>query len=156
MHNGTYIIPDHENALSPCIVLWVTEYYLWSMTVTLFFNFKWWQISQYHWSKTNGSKFHHPRFMVSKHSIFIPILRDLFFSSFSSMKVQWSHSLTDDSYYLKTYHLSRFTWLLRYITINCPHCMVLRTLGAQVNTTDCWGRTPLHVCAEKGHPRCFR
>ncbi|XP_029112958.1 NF-kappa-B inhibitor zeta [Scleropages formosus] len=27
----------------------------------------------------------------------------------------------------------------------------LLTLGAQVNTADCWGRTPLHVCAEKGH-----
>ncbi|KAL1788760.1 NF-kappa-B inhibitor zeta isoform X1 [Sigmodon hispidus] len=27
----------------------------------------------------------------------------------------------------------------------------LVNLGAQVNTTDCWGRTPLHVCAEKGH-----
>ncbi|XP_062866974.1 NF-kappa-B inhibitor zeta [Trichomycterus rosablanca] len=27
----------------------------------------------------------------------------------------------------------------------------LLSLGAQVNTTDCWGRTPLHVCAEKGH-----
>ncbi|XP_043926892.1 NF-kappa-B inhibitor zeta [Protopterus annectens] len=26
----------------------------------------------------------------------------------------------------------------------------LVSLGAQVNTTDCWGRTPLHVCAEKG------
>ncbi|XP_031669448.1 NF-kappa-B inhibitor zeta isoform X1 [Oncorhynchus kisutch] len=23
--------------------------------------------------------------------------------------------------------------------------------GAQINTTDCWGRSPLHVCAEKGH-----
>ncbi|XP_061082938.1 NF-kappa-B inhibitor zeta-like isoform X1 [Conger conger] len=23
--------------------------------------------------------------------------------------------------------------------------------GAQINTIDCWGRTPLHVCAEKGH-----
>lgn len=23
--------------------------------------------------------------------------------------------------------------------------------GAQVNTRDCWGRAPLHVCAEKGH-----
>ncbi|KAK1802914.1 hypothetical protein P4O66_021454, partial [Electrophorus voltai] len=27
----------------------------------------------------------------------------------------------------------------------------LLSLGAQVNTTDCWGRSPLHVCAEKGH-----
>ncbi|XP_076974621.1 NF-kappa-B inhibitor zeta isoform X2 [Tamandua tetradactyla] len=27
----------------------------------------------------------------------------------------------------------------------------LVNLGAQVNTTDCWGRTPVHVCAEKGH-----
>lgn len=27
----------------------------------------------------------------------------------------------------------------------------LLSLGAQVNTTDCWGRTPVHVCAEKGH-----
>ncbi|XP_062384021.1 NF-kappa-B inhibitor zeta [Sardina pilchardus] len=26
----------------------------------------------------------------------------------------------------------------------------LLSLGAQVNTTDRWGRTPLHVCAEKG------
>ncbi|XP_045062280.1 NF-kappa-B inhibitor zeta [Coregonus clupeaformis] len=23
--------------------------------------------------------------------------------------------------------------------------------GAQINTADCWGRSPLHVCAEKGH-----
>ncbi|XP_036396311.1 NF-kappa-B inhibitor zeta [Megalops cyprinoides] len=27
----------------------------------------------------------------------------------------------------------------------------LLTLGAQINTADCWGRSPLHVCAEKGH-----
>ncbi|TSK17775.1 NF-kappa-B inhibitor zeta [Bagarius yarrelli] len=27
----------------------------------------------------------------------------------------------------------------------------LLSMGASVNTTDCWGRTPLHVCAEKGH-----
>ncbi|XP_069493413.1 NF-kappa-B inhibitor zeta isoform X2 [Ambystoma mexicanum] len=27
----------------------------------------------------------------------------------------------------------------------------LLVLGAQLNTTDCWGRTPLHVCAEKGY-----
>ncbi|XP_028810559.1 NF-kappa-B inhibitor zeta [Denticeps clupeoides] len=27
----------------------------------------------------------------------------------------------------------------------------LLLLGAQVNTADCWGRSPLHVCAEKGH-----
>ncbi|XP_048871914.1 NF-kappa-B inhibitor zeta isoform X2 [Brienomyrus brachyistius] len=27
----------------------------------------------------------------------------------------------------------------------------LLTLGAQINTADQWGRTPLHVCAEKGH-----
>ncbi|XP_023691690.2 NF-kappa-B inhibitor zeta isoform X1 [Paramormyrops kingsleyae] len=27
----------------------------------------------------------------------------------------------------------------------------LLTLGAQINTFDQWGRTPLHVCAEKGH-----
>ncbi|KAG7315739.1 hypothetical protein KOW79_020605 [Hemibagrus wyckioides] len=27
----------------------------------------------------------------------------------------------------------------------------LLSLGALVNTTDCWGRSPLHVCAEKGH-----
>ncbi|KAL4636297.1 NF-kappa-B inhibitor zeta [Arapaima gigas] len=27
----------------------------------------------------------------------------------------------------------------------------LLTLGAQVNTADCWGRSPLHVCAEKAH-----
>ena len=24
-------------------------------------------------------------------------------------------------------------------------------LGAQVNTLDVWGRSPLHVCADKGH-----
>ncbi|XP_063068595.1 NF-kappa-B inhibitor zeta isoform X2 [Engraulis encrasicolus] len=24
-------------------------------------------------------------------------------------------------------------------------------LGAQMDTVDCWGRSPLHVCAEKGH-----
>ncbi|XP_073520717.1 NF-kappa-B inhibitor zeta isoform X2 [Phyllobates terribilis] len=27
----------------------------------------------------------------------------------------------------------------------------LISLGAQVNTTDLWGRTPLHVCAERGY-----
>uniref|UniRef100_A0A8C2X4G2 Nuclear factor of kappa light polypeptide gene enhancer in B-cells inhibitor, zeta n=1 Tax=Cyclopterus lumpus TaxID=8103 RepID=A0A8C2X4G2_CYCLU len=27
----------------------------------------------------------------------------------------------------------------------------LLTLGAQVNTRDHWGRSPLHLCAEKGH-----
>lgn len=27
----------------------------------------------------------------------------------------------------------------------------LITLGAQINTVDCWGRSPLHVCAEKAH-----
>ncbi|XP_073698872.1 NF-kappa-B inhibitor zeta isoform X2 [Garra rufa] len=27
----------------------------------------------------------------------------------------------------------------------------LLLLGAEVNTMDCWGRSPLHVCAEKGH-----
>ncbi|GAA6090100.1 NF-kappa-B inhibitor zeta [Tachysurus ichikawai] len=27
----------------------------------------------------------------------------------------------------------------------------LLSLGTLVNTTDCWGRSPLHVCAEKGH-----
>uniref|UniRef100_G1SCN6 NF-kappa-B inhibitor zeta n=2 Tax=Oryctolagus cuniculus TaxID=9986 RepID=G1SCN6_RABIT len=32
----------------------------------------------------------------------------------------------------------------------------LVNLGAQVNTTDCWGRTPLHVCAEKGHPQVLQ
>lgn len=32
----------------------------------------------------------------------------------------------------------------------------LVNLGAQVNTTDCWGRTPLHVCAEKGHSQVFQ
>lgn len=32
----------------------------------------------------------------------------------------------------------------------------LVTLGAQVNTTDCWGRTPLHVCAEKGHSQVLQ
>ncbi|CAI9169333.1 unnamed protein product [Rangifer tarandus platyrhynchus] len=32
----------------------------------------------------------------------------------------------------------------------------LVTLGAQVNTTDCWGRTPLHVCAEKGYSQVLQ
>ncbi|GAB1300326.1 NF-kappa-B inhibitor zeta [Apodemus speciosus] len=32
----------------------------------------------------------------------------------------------------------------------------LVNLGAQVNTTDCWGRTPLHVCAEKGHAQVLQ
>ncbi|XP_042709319.2 NXPE family member 3 isoform X2 [Chrysemys picta bellii] len=32
----------------------------------------------------------------------------------------------------------------------------LVSLGAQVNTTDCWGRTPLHVCAEKGHSQVLQ
>ncbi|XP_051983322.1 NF-kappa-B inhibitor zeta isoform X2 [Xyrauchen texanus] len=27
----------------------------------------------------------------------------------------------------------------------------LLSLGAEANTLDCWGRSPLHVCAEKGH-----
>ncbi|KAF4119207.1 NF-kappa-B inhibitor zeta [Onychostoma macrolepis] len=27
----------------------------------------------------------------------------------------------------------------------------LLLLGAEINTMDCWGRAPLHVCAEKGH-----
>ncbi|XP_018959852.2 NF-kappa-B inhibitor zeta-like [Cyprinus carpio] len=27
----------------------------------------------------------------------------------------------------------------------------LLLLGAEINTMDCWGRSPLHVCAEKGH-----
>ncbi|RXN16581.1 NF-kappa-B inhibitor zeta-like protein [Labeo rohita] len=27
----------------------------------------------------------------------------------------------------------------------------LLLLGAEMNTVDCWGRSPLHVCAEKGH-----
>lgn len=27
----------------------------------------------------------------------------------------------------------------------------LLSLGAQLNTVDYWGRSPLHVCAEKGH-----
>ncbi|XP_016422099.1 NF-kappa-B inhibitor zeta isoform X2 [Sinocyclocheilus rhinocerous] len=27
----------------------------------------------------------------------------------------------------------------------------LLVLGAELNTRDCWGRAPLHVCAEKGH-----
>ncbi|XP_042572947.1 NF-kappa-B inhibitor zeta [Cyprinus carpio] len=27
----------------------------------------------------------------------------------------------------------------------------LLLLGAELNTRDCWGRAPLHVCAEKGH-----
>ncbi|KAI1885192.1 hypothetical protein AGOR_G00217650 [Albula goreensis] len=29
-------------------------------------------------------------------------------------------------------------------------------LGAQINTTDCWGRSPLHVCAEKGHAQTLQ
>lgn len=32
----------------------------------------------------------------------------------------------------------------------------LVNLGAQVNTTDYWGRTPLHVCAEKGHSQVLQ
>ncbi|XP_010215280.1 PREDICTED: NF-kappa-B inhibitor zeta isoform X1 [Tinamus guttatus] len=32
----------------------------------------------------------------------------------------------------------------------------LVSLGAQINTTDCWGRTPLHVCAEKGHAQVLQ
>ncbi|XP_062480768.1 NF-kappa-B inhibitor zeta isoform X2 [Pezoporus occidentalis] len=32
----------------------------------------------------------------------------------------------------------------------------LVSLGAQVNTMDCWGRTPLHVCAEKGHAQVLQ
>uniref|UniRef100_G3QMG2 NF-kappa-B inhibitor zeta n=1 Tax=Gorilla gorilla gorilla TaxID=9595 RepID=G3QMG2_GORGO len=32
----------------------------------------------------------------------------------------------------------------------------LVNIGAQVNTTDCWGRTPLHVCAEKGHSQVLQ
>ncbi|XP_006208091.2 NF-kappa-B inhibitor zeta [Vicugna pacos] len=32
----------------------------------------------------------------------------------------------------------------------------LVNLGAQVNTTDCWGRTPVHVCAEKGHSQVLQ
>ncbi|KAM4682219.1 NF-kappa-B inhibitor zeta isoform 4-T9 [Amazona ochrocephala] len=32
----------------------------------------------------------------------------------------------------------------------------LVSLGAQVNTTDCWGRTPFHVCAEKGHAQVLQ
>ncbi|XP_043091085.1 NF-kappa-B inhibitor zeta [Puntigrus tetrazona] len=27
----------------------------------------------------------------------------------------------------------------------------LLLLGAELNTRDCWGRAPLHICAEKGH-----
>ncbi|KAL1022044.1 hypothetical protein UPYG_G00021510 [Umbra pygmaea] len=27
----------------------------------------------------------------------------------------------------------------------------LLAMGAKINTADCWGRSPLHVCAEKGH-----
>ncbi|XP_078513935.1 NF-kappa-B inhibitor zeta isoform X2 [Lissotriton helveticus] len=29
-------------------------------------------------------------------------------------------------------------------------------LGARVNTADCWGRTPLHVCAEKGYSQVLQ
>ncbi|XP_068122126.1 NF-kappa-B inhibitor zeta [Hyperolius riggenbachi] len=32
----------------------------------------------------------------------------------------------------------------------------LMSLGAQVNTTDHWGRTPLHVCATKGFPQVLQ
>ncbi|RXM32011.1 NF-kappa-B inhibitor zeta [Acipenser ruthenus] len=32
----------------------------------------------------------------------------------------------------------------------------LLSLGAQINTADCWGRTPLHVCAEKGHAQAIQ
>ncbi|XP_030060023.1 NF-kappa-B inhibitor zeta isoform X2 [Microcaecilia unicolor] len=32
----------------------------------------------------------------------------------------------------------------------------LVNLGAQVNTTDRWGRTPLHVCAEKGYAQALQ
>ncbi|XP_056412253.1 NF-kappa-B inhibitor zeta isoform X2 [Hyla sarda] len=32
----------------------------------------------------------------------------------------------------------------------------LVNLGAQVNTTDHWGRTPVHVCAEKGYPQVLQ
>nr|XP_033797202.1 NF-kappa-B inhibitor zeta isoform X2 [Geotrypetes seraphini] len=32
----------------------------------------------------------------------------------------------------------------------------LVSLGAQVNTTDCWGRTPFHVCAEKGYAQVLQ
>uniref|UniRef100_A0A6I8S886 Provisional ortholog of NFKB inhibitor zeta n=1 Tax=Xenopus tropicalis TaxID=8364 RepID=A0A6I8S886_XENTR len=32
----------------------------------------------------------------------------------------------------------------------------LINLGAQVNTIDYWGRTPLHVCAEKGYPHVLQ
>ncbi|KAJ8405971.1 hypothetical protein AAFF_G00308590 [Aldrovandia affinis] len=32
----------------------------------------------------------------------------------------------------------------------------LLILGAQINTTDCWGRSPLHVCAEKGHAQTLQ
>ncbi|XP_049609755.1 NF-kappa-B inhibitor zeta isoform X2 [Syngnathus scovelli] len=28
--------------------------------------------------------------------------------------------------------------------------------GANVNTTDLWGRSPLHICAEKGFPLCLQ
>ncbi|XP_069613849.1 NF-kappa-B inhibitor zeta [Ranitomeya imitator] len=32
----------------------------------------------------------------------------------------------------------------------------LISLGAQVNTTDLWGRTPLHVCAERGYSQVLQ
>ncbi|XP_034030806.1 NF-kappa-B inhibitor zeta [Thalassophryne amazonica] len=32
----------------------------------------------------------------------------------------------------------------------------LLTLGAEINTRDRWGRSPLHVCAEKGHFHCLQ
>uniref|UniRef100_A0A8C4RK25 NFKB inhibitor zeta n=1 Tax=Erpetoichthys calabaricus TaxID=27687 RepID=A0A8C4RK25_ERPCA len=32
----------------------------------------------------------------------------------------------------------------------------LLSLGAQINTADRWGRTPLHVCSEKGHAQTIQ
>lgn len=32
----------------------------------------------------------------------------------------------------------------------------LLCLGAQLNTTDSWGRSPFHVCAEKGHSQTLK
>ncbi|RVE75253.1 hypothetical protein OJAV_G00015080 [Oryzias javanicus] len=42
---------------------------------------------------------------------------------------------------------------LQVAAVSNQHLLLqdLLTHGAQINTTDMWGRSPLHVCAEKGH-----
>ncbi|KAG7480329.1 NF-kappa-B inhibitor zeta-like [Solea senegalensis] len=42
---------------------------------------------------------------------------------------------------------------LQIATVTNQHLIVhdLLTFGAQINTCDSWGRSPLHICAEKGH-----